>query len=241
MVNSSKGIWEVRQSRNGGRRPVVFVSASVYDKQDLLEQLFMLLRTQLKYDVRMSYKGTIPVSWTKSAFRNCEDAVDASDLFIGIISPFYGSGVDGEQMSITEREMRRARDRQIPRIMLVDERVVFLRTFLNGLGFKNKKGRARFREILDGVFNEKDVYLRSKRICDLRTLDLYDEMILGVGNDDNIPVEKRIGNWVQPFRDMGDFKRYISEQFSYIQMPEVYNGTAKALEAIREKLPEMQG
>jgi len=213
----------------------------VYDKKDLLDQVFVVLR-QFDYDVRMSYKGTIPVSWNKSAFRNCEDAVDHADLFLGIISPCYGSGVEAESgLSITEKEMRRARDRRIPRIMLVDERVMFLRRYLMALGFKGKEGRARFVRMLDEAFPERiqamsHTYLSARSVCDLRTLDLYDEMVLGLPNDQDTPLEERAGNWIQECNDLDDYKRFIISQFSFLQRPEVYSGTAEAISRVREKL-----
>lgn len=226
-------------------RPVVFVSASVYDKKDLLEQIFVLLQN-MKYDVRMSYKGTIPVSWEKSAFENCEDAVDSADIFLGIISPCYGSGVDAETgISITEREMCRARDKRIPRIMLVDERVMFMRRFLTALGYAKKDGRRRFRELLDaGLPGEKErlgaAFLAARNVCDLRTLDLYDEMVLGYPASENVVLDQRVGNWIQECGDIAEYRRFIATQFSYLQKPEVYTGTADAVLRIKEKLDAVQ-
>lgn len=73
------------------RRPVVFVSSTVYGIEELLDRLFGLL-TDLGYEVWMSHKGTVPVSSERHAFEDCLAAVERCDLFLGLITPRYGSG-----------------------------------------------------------------------------------------------------------------------------------------------------
>jgi len=104
--------------------------------------------------------------------------------------------------------------------------------FLNDLA-------AAFRAV-NADFAEKDVSLRAKHVCDLRALDLYDEMVLGVDNDPKKPIDERIGNWIQPYADVADFGRYVAQQLSWFQAPELYHGTADAIRLIAEKVPDVR-
>jgi len=73
----------------------------------------------------MSHKGTMPVFSNKSAFENCIQAVEKCDLFLCLITPYYGSGVDGDGLSITHQELKNAIDLKKPRWLLAHEYVVF--------------------------------------------------------------------------------------------------------------------
>lgn len=74
-------------------RPKILISSTVYDKKEMLEQIYATL-TGIGYDVWMSDKGTVPVISKNSAFEDCLAAVENCDLFLGIISGYYGSGID---------------------------------------------------------------------------------------------------------------------------------------------------
>lgn len=227
--------WE--STRNGvNRRPTVFVSSSVYDKEDMLRQIYDLLATN-GYEPWMSFKGSIAVPSFRSAFDNCLHSVADADFFIGIISPWYGSGVDKDDpdsISITHQEMRRARELKLPRLLLVDDRVVVVRQFLDSLGFKHKEGRARFRTLLASENGDAKAFLKAQHSCDLRSIDLYDEMTLGEPNDPNVKPADRIGNWVQSFKDVNDVKAFLAAQFSCLKWPVPYVGNAEAVARIEE-------
>lgn len=90
-----------------GERPTVMVSSTVYRYEEFLDQLFGVLNGY-GYNVWMSYKGTLPVDSGKSNFDNCLQAVEDCDVFLGMITPFYGSGVAKGQPSIKNQEMCRA-------------------------------------------------------------------------------------------------------------------------------------
>ena len=53
----------------------------------------------------MSHKGTVQTFSNRSSFEDCLDAVAACDLFLSLITPQYGSGKDGTELSITHREL----------------------------------------------------------------------------------------------------------------------------------------
>jgi hypothetical protein len=69
----------------------ILVSSTVYGIEELLDRVYTLL-TRYGYDVWMSHKGTMPVRSDRTAFQNCIAAVDDCNLFLGIITPHYGSG-----------------------------------------------------------------------------------------------------------------------------------------------------
>lgn len=83
------------------------MSSTVYGIEELLNRVYTLL-TAFGYEVWMSHKGTLPVRSNRSAYENCLEAVERCDLFLGIITPAYGSGKEGDGISITHQEIRRA-------------------------------------------------------------------------------------------------------------------------------------
>lgn len=123
------------------KRPIIMVSSTVYGIEELLEKIYTEL-TLFKYEVWMSHKGTLPVRSDRTAFENCLAAVDECDLFLVIITPAYGSGRDGADLSITHQELQRAIARKKPRWLLAHHDVVFARRLLRDLGYKTPEERA---------------------------------------------------------------------------------------------------
>lgn len=165
------------------RRPIIMVSSTVYGIEEFLERIYFLL-TNYGYDVWMSHVGTIPVDSNRTAFQNCEDAVEKCDLFLSIITPWYGSGQDqqskevsmvecssqqlwcrGGKVSITHQEMRLAVKWNKPRFLLTNENVLFAKNLLDNLGFDSSEKRQKQCKLIDG----------SKSISDLRVIDMYEE------------------------------------------------------------------
>jgi len=179
----------------------VFVSSTVYGVEELLDRVYTLL-TSFGYEVWMSHKGTVPVRSDRTAFENCLAAVEACDLFLGIITPHYGSGKDPDKPdgpSITHLEMRRVLEfPNKPRWVLAHDHVVFARSLLKNLGFDGAEGR-------------KKLKLRKSPILDdLRVLDLYEEATLDAKN---VPLAERRGNWAQKFRSDEDGALFVTAQF----------------------------
>ena len=130
----------------------------------------------------MSHKGTLPVFSSRSAFENCLVGVEKSDLFLGLITPHYGSGKVESDLSITHQELRRAVELNKPRWLLAHDHVVFARSFLRHLGFDGPEGRQSLR------------LGKNPTLDDLRVIDMYEEAIRA-----DIDLEERRGNWVQKF------------------------------------------
>lgn len=174
------------------------VSSTVYGIEELLERVYSLL-TGFGYEVWMSHAGTVQTFSDRPAFANCLDAVEQCDLFLGIITPQYGSGQDKkkpDEPSITHQEIRKAIDLRKPRWLLAHDHVIFARSLLANLGFSGKAGRSPLK------------LKKSPMLDDLRVLDLYEDAIR-----DGLPLDERHGNWVQKFTSTEDGSRFVVAQF----------------------------
>jgi hypothetical protein len=181
-------------------KPVIMVSSTVYGIENLLEQLFAMLRG-FGFEVWMSFKGTIPVDPQKSNFRNCLDAVASSDLFLGLISPFYGSGKDGDGLSITHQELLHAIRLKKPRWFLAHDHVSFARQILKQYRFHH-----------DGKRNEDFRFHPTKVMDDIRVVDMYDAAI-----QDEVELAARTGHWAHSYFRDADACEFVSSQFGDVQ------------------------
>ena len=181
----------------------VMVSSTVYGIEELLDRVYSLL-TIYGYEVWMSHKGTMPVHSNKTTFENCLLAVEKCDLFLGLITPQYGSGKDPddpEDISITHQEILRAIELDKPRWILAHDHVVLARSLLNNLGYKGRTGRSKLKLKKSNVFE------------DLRILDLYEDATLSKEHPDSIPLAERAGSWAQKFRNNNDAAVFVTAQF----------------------------
>jgi hypothetical protein len=180
--------------------PIIMVSSTVHGMEDLLNRIYMEL-TIFGYEVWMSHRGTLPVRSDRTAFENCLAAVEACDLFLGLITPDYGTGRDGADLSITHQELRRAIACRKPRWLLAHQNVVFARRFLGDLGYITAAERAKL-----------GLKKNARSLADLRVIDMYEEAIL-----DTKPPGERHGNWVQEFGSDEEALLFASAQFSRVQ------------------------
>ncbi len=185
---------------------VVMVSSTVYGVEELLERIYTLL-TAFGYEVWMSHKGTLPVFSSLSALENCREAVRRCDLFLGLITPQYGSGVEDGDISITHEELRLAIELNKPRWFLAHGHVVFARTLLRNLR-REKSGRP----LKFGLQVKK-----SDAIGDLRVIDMYEEAI-----SQSIPLKERKGNWVQKYYLDNEALLFATAQFYRYQEVEAF-------------------
>lgn len=186
------------------KKLTILVSSTVYYYEELLDRIYTLL-TAFNYEVWMSYKGTIPILSNRSNFDNCLAATENCDLFLGLITPRYGSGREGDEIAITHMELKRAIELNKPRWLLVHDHVVFARSLLNNIVHEGTKGRSGLtvqdNEIMD----------------DLRVIEMYEEAMLS-----QTPLRERRGNWVQPFRSDDDAAIFATAQFSRYQEIEAF-------------------
>lgn len=185
------------------KRPTILVSSTVYGIEELLDRIYAIL-TAFGYEVWMSHKGTLPVQSNKTAFANCLHAVEQCDLFLGIITPYYGSGLDKDTTdpSILHQEICRAIELDKPRWLLAHDHVVFTRFLLNDLGLSTPDQR-------------KSLQLKkgAKSITDLRVIDMYEDAI----RNDQKSLSERHGNWVHKYDTDEDALLFASAQFSRFQ------------------------
>lgn len=188
------------KKRNGVK---IFVASTVYNFQLDLDKIYELL-DNLGYDVMMSHKGTLPLDSNLTNLDICVGSVEQCDIFLGLIRPDYGSGVlEKDGLSITHQEFRKAFDRKIPRFVLADYRVVFTRAL-----FKDSY-------IVDNFTKKtiqfENISFENSKVMDTRCLVLYEEAIQHRVK----PFSKRIGNWVQEYKDINDITLHIQSQFEY--------------------------
>ena len=184
-------------------RPLtVMVSSTVYDKQSLLSHIFTILSESYGHDVWMSDKGTIPIDPDLHNFENCLIAVAKCDLFLGIISPSYGTGIEEmNSRSITHLELLRSIELNKPRFMLCHKNVVIARTILNSLSYDGNH--------LKGISGrEKLKLLRKSYISDLKTIDMYESAM-----QDGTPLSEHRNHWVQEYQDGSEVINYVKANF----------------------------
>lgn len=185
------------------KRLTVMVSSTVYGIEELLEKIYATLDT-FGYDVWMSHKGTLPVSSTRTAFENCLHGVANCDLFLSLITPQYGSGVEAKgELSITHQELLKAIELNKPRWVLAHDHVVFARTMLAQMGHDTATTRSKL------------TFKKGKVMDDLRVIDMYEAAIR---HDVQMPDRK--GNWVQKFVNPDEALLYASAQFFRYQEAE---------------------
>lgn len=200
-------------------KPIVFVSSTVYGIEELLERVYTLLIT-FGYEVWMSHKGTVPVFSNLTAFENCIQAVENCDLFLGIITSNYGSGLEMDNISITHQEIIKAIELKKPRWLLTHEHVVFARKFLNDMGFNNSEKRK--------ALNLKK---KSTSISDFRVIEMYEDAIRS-----DKPLRDRQGNWVQKYETDEEALLFASAQFSRFKEVEAFINENLTLFSIPKKI-----
>lgn len=190
----------------------VFVSSTVYDFENQLHQVYALL-DGMGYDVYMSKEGTIPLNSRLNTFVNCEKGVEECDVFVGFIRPLLGSGIyDKKEPSVTEREFEIAFDRGMVRFVLADYKVEFAHQFLNLI----KKKPEFIPEVITNEIEQDGMIIRTvkpNKLIHPRCANLYRKAIDYNERD----FEKRVGNWVQPYKDIEDILRHLEAQFRDVQ------------------------
>jgi hypothetical protein len=185
-----------RSTRRATPRLKIFVASTVYNFEDNLRQACGVLAS-LGYEVWNSHLGTVPVNPALSNRDNCLAAVDACDLFLGIIRPFYGSGVVGVR-SITHDECLQAIQRSKPRWLMVHRDVAFARQLLKPYMVGE-----------NGEPNPSFVFQKTSVMDDRRVIDLYNDAL-----QTGVPVEERRGHWVHEFYRQPELLDYVNSQFT---------------------------
>ncbi len=220
-------------SKNRKPRLKILVSSSVFGYEELLESTYALLES-FGYEVLMSHKGTMPVNPDESALESCLDAVSQCDVFLGIILPRYGSGIEEPgSHSITHREFIKAIELNKPRWFLVHEHVAVARQLLSPYRKKDDAGKDRHPFEWDaGIPFQKTAIL-----SDLRVIDMFE---LAMRHD--VPkLKDRSGNWVQHYGSDDDARLFVTAQFRRIRdLEQKYLSKLENAEEIRRRLESKQ-
>lgn len=168
------------------------VASTVYHFKTDLEQLCYTLRGY-GYKVLNSHIGTVYSIPGKSPTDSCLAAVNDCDFFLGIILPFYGSG-------ITHKEFKEAIKLDKPRGYLAHHDVAFSRLLLKDF-------------MLDPITKKRNKFKLIKKtpvMDDLRVIDMYNDAV-----GDGLPMKKRL--WAQEFHSYSSQGApFISTQFEDI-------------------------
>jgi hypothetical protein len=169
----------------------IMIASSVYGFETPLIQMCALIEG-LGFRAMNSHYGTIVPDSKLSNLENCINAVAECDVFIGIIRPFYGTGVIGD-LSITHTEFREAIRLDKRRYFLAHDDVLFCRKLLKQFMYDEKNVRTDFR------------IKKTTVLDDIRVIDLYDEVV-----KNHVPVEDRTGNWIQQFKTQEELYRFLN-------------------------------
>ena len=140
----------------------------------------------------------------QSNFDNCLEAVAQCDMFLGILTTSYGSGVDAEGLSITHREIKAAMQRDIPRWFLAHRDLEMIYALVRNLGHRVPEDVLRLNETMQ------EVKARGRRplVENFRVLEMYAEVIQA-----KRVLPDRRGNWAQPFYTDHDGLTFVKAQF----------------------------
>lgn len=200
-----------------GEKLSIMVSSTVYDIRSTLKQIFAVLEGY-GYDVWMSDRQTVVAEPDQKNFANCLAAVEHCDLFLGIITPYYGTGVyKAGELSITHQELLKAIELEKPRFMLCHQAVWDARSLLNtlahaGQSLKGAKGRA-------------ELSLTSKSVLrDLKTIDMLEAAL----REDIEEAADRTNNWVGSFEDERSAMRFVESNLNPAGRISAYLGRVRA-------------
>ena len=177
------------------RKFIIMVSSTVYyGNRALLDQIYAVL-SEFHYEVWMSHNGTMPVNSKATAFQNCLAAVRECDAFLGIITGWYGSGVQPGQISITHKELLEAIAQDKLRWFLAHQDVILSRQLLRQFRFHpdGRRKRLKFRS--------------TSVLSDIRVLDMYDSAIRA-----DLPLADRRGTWVQQYGSDAEALQFVRAQ-----------------------------
>ncbi len=219
---------EPKQRSRNSQRLKILVSSSVYGYEELLESVYALLDSY-GYDVLMSHKGTVPVNPDDSALANCLHAVANCDIFLGIILPRYGSGIEEPGAdSITHREFNEAILANKPRWFLVHEHVAIARQLLSPYRKKDANGN----DLRPFEFESLE-FKKTAILSDLRVIDML-EMAM---RHDVPRIKERSGNWVQHYGPADDARLFVTAQFRRTrELEQKYLPKLEDVDAIRRRL-----
>ena len=172
------------------------IASSVYGFEDQIKQICGLFEHMGYHPVNSQYR-TLPTDPSKSNRDSCLEAVRKCDVLFGIIRPFYGTGIIGND-SITHQEMKLAITLKKPRWFVAHRDIRVARVLLKQYMFNE-----------DGTVNAGFQYIPTKLLDDIRVIQLYNDTI-----QNDVPPEERIGHWTEEYFELDDIIKVIQVQFA---------------------------
>lgn len=187
----------------------LMLASTVYGFEDQLSKIISDLESK-NFTVLNSFYGSIKVNPNLSNLANCIQSVSDTDLFVGLVRPYYGTGnirdrdaKNSEEKNITFEEIREAIKSEKSRWFYVHRDVDFGSKMLEYIEVNITE-----EEKKSGKINSKNL-LKPNKLVDSSTIELYNFVI----QDHQRNVALRNGNWAQEFYIMAEAKRYIQTQF----------------------------
>lgn len=186
------------------KRQKLMLASTVYGFEDQLSKIISDLETE-HYTILNSFYGSIKVDPYLSNLANCIQSVHDTDLFVGLIRPFYGTGnirdkeaKKPEDKNITFEEIRKAIELEKPRWFFVHRDVDFGSKIIDYIEVNVSEDEKKSGKIVNKNL------LNPNAFVDMSTIDLYNFVI----KDEQRNVALRNGNWAQEFFVMAEAKRY---------------------------------
>ncbi len=174
----------------------VMVSSSVYHLFNEVHQICGQLNNY-GYDVLNSDIGTIypPLNAADVTLDACLQAVEDCDIFLGIISPFYGTS------GFTHQEFARAIQLNKPRRFICHRYVTFSRQLLKPF---------RFRKARNGRTVKTDFKIvKTDVMDDIRVIDMYEASV-----QSHLPPAEWKYRWVQEYFYFHEALKHIEVVFA---------------------------
>lgn len=175
----------------------LMLASTVHGFEDQLSKIIHDV-AERDFNVLSSFHGSIKVNPKLSNIKNCVQAVDEANWFLGIVRPFYGTG-NIKERNITFEEIKAAIQLNKPRWFYIHRDVIFAEKIMSSIQVNNPE---------DSETEIPNLLLPNQSI-DKEAIDLYNFVI----KNHEIQLELRNGNWAQEFFVFTEALIYIRSQF----------------------------
>lgn len=198
----------------------VMISSSVNGYEDQLLRIEAEFIT-LGYDVVLSMSGSMKVDPRLHNFDNCLQAVEACDLFFGVIRPDCGTGrVEGE--SVTFQEFKHARLFHKPCWFVIDNRIKHYKELLKTLVLREYPD-TKDNELNQTISTYYDKQVRNRKqlpkvldVFETKDLRKFDPLCFEMEdfvNHKGMPKDEIVNNWMQYCDHELDIAKFINKNF----------------------------
>lgn len=196
------------------KRPVVFVSSTIYDFADLRSALKYWLN-EMGFDAQLSEYNDFQKNLNVNSYEACLQAIEKSDYFVLLIGTRRGGMFPDENISITRKEYRVAYD--LAKAGKIKKLIVFIRQSV----WDVKEDRKSLHKLLQGL-----TILENGKEIDVSAIENYNSNILqnaehisGFIDEVTRKEDARNGkmpnlNWVHTFNHFEDIIRTLKNELN---------------------------